>query len=172
MLFLIRHAHAVPAEEDPLRPLSLRGAAECSRLVSFFAANGCLRPDQLWHSALVRSRETADRLATGLRLDAIRLETPGLEPDDDPQVTLARIDALPPLSNVALVGHNPHLGHLATLLMRGKSHPELIEFKKASVACLVRTDHTHKGSPRARWQLRWFITPPLLASDAPTPPAT
>lgn len=162
MLYLIRHAHAVPAEEDPLRPLSLAGANECTQLVQFFTGNGQLAPAQVWHSPLARSRETADRLVAGLKLTAGRVEIPGILGDDDPKLILERINALPPRSEIALVGHDPHLTRLASLLVRGKSRPAFCDFKKGAVLALEKTDSRHKRTDLPRWTVRWFLPPQLL----------
>ncbi|MBL9206661.1 MAG: hypothetical protein JNN01_16345 [Opitutaceae bacterium] len=165
MLFLIRHAHAVPADEDPLRPLSLRGVDECTRLVRFFRTSGALVPLQFWHSPLVRSRDTADRLAAGLAPDAIRVEIPGLLPEDDPEPLARRVDALPPKAMVAIVGHEPHLGHLVTLLTRGKAKPVIVELRKAAALSLERSASVHPKSGFPRWRLRWLVSPELLRSQ-------
>lgn len=162
MLFLVRHAHAVPQEEDPLRPLSLHGVDECTRLVRFFSRNGAFLPSQLWHSPLARSRETADRLAAGLTLDAARIEVPGLEPDDDPHIILERLNALPPQTDLAVIGHCPHLARLATLMVRGKAKPFFCDFKKGAVLALEKSDSSHKRSDLPRWEVAWFIPPTLF----------
>ena len=49
-----------------------------------------MTPLQFWHSPLVRSRDTADRLAAGLAPDAIRVEIPGITPEDDPELVERR----------------------------------------------------------------------------------
>lgn len=164
MLYLIRHAHAVPGEQDPIRPLSLQGINECTALVRFFEANGQLPLLQLWHSPLVRSRDTADRLAFGLKLDGARVEIPGITPDDEPEGMLERINALPERANIGLVGHEPHLARLATLLIRGRPKPVFCDFKKAAVMALRRTDSLHKRTELPRWELIWFVTPSLLTT--------
>lgn len=174
MIYLIRHAHAVPASEDPLRPLSLAGVHECELLVRFFTDNHLLSPDQVWHSPLPRSRETADRLTAGLNPDAARVEIPGLLGDDDPKLLLERINALPPRSEIVLVGHNPHLTRLATLLVRGRSKPAFVDFKKGSVLALEKTESRHKRSGLPRWTVRWFLPAQLLKprqTSAPAPKA-
>ncbi|MBP8257913.1 MAG: hypothetical protein KAX37_11360 [Opitutaceae bacterium] len=170
MIYLVRHAHAVPAAEDPLRPLSLAGVHECAMLVTFFTKNRLLSPAQVWHSPLSRSRETADRLTAGLNPDAARVEIPGLLGDDDPKILLERINALPPVSEIVLVGHNPHLTRLATLLVRGRTKPAFLEFKKGSVLALERTESRHKRSELPRWAVRWYLPAQLLKPRQATAP--
>jgi phosphohistidine phosphatase len=161
-LYLIRHAHAAAADDDSLRPLSERGREECSRLVAFFQRNGALRPAQLWHSPLVRARETARLLADGLKLDHALVETPGLLPEDSPSEIADRIGESDTIDSLALVGHEPHLTALATLLVRGKDHPAAFDLKKGSVLAFAPTGGVHKKTGRPRWQALWHIEPALL----------
>jgi phosphohistidine phosphatase len=163
-LYLIRHAHAAAAGDDSLRPLSERGREECSRLVAFFQRNGALRPAQLWHSPLVRALETARLLAAGLKLDHALVETPGLLPEDNPFEIADRIETLDTIDRLALVGHEPHLSALATLLVRGKDHPAAFDLKKGAVLAFAPTGGTHKKTGRPRWHVLWSIEPALLGS--------
>jgi phosphohistidine phosphatase len=168
MLFLVRHAHAVPVEEDPDRPLSLQGVTECSQLIRFFRANGALPGLQFWHSPLARSRQTADRLADALAPDAVRLETPGLLPEDDPEPMARRLDTLGTEAAIVIVGHEPHLAHLATLLLTDRAKPAVIDLPKGGVLALRRKKLPHRKSAHPRWQLCWMVAPSLLADAPPT----
>jgi len=152
-LFLIRHAHAVDEEENPGRPLSDQGRKQVRTLAKFFAANGALRPAEIWHSSLLRSRETAGLLARGLGLRVPLIEMPGLEPEDQPAVTVRRLKGLS--EAVAIVGHEPHLGALASLLTGGRTAAPLFVVRKVAVIAL-------EGSG-IRWQVRWHFSPELLA---------
>ncbi len=151
-LHLIRHAHAVDAEENPLRPLSDRGRAQVAQLVAFFRANGRLRPAACWHSPLVRSRETATLLATGLGFAGPLLEVPGLEPEDDPRIIAGRVTRA--ADGLVIIGHEPQLSALATLLVRGSAEPPIFALKKAAGLAL----ECDEGA----WQVRWLIGPELL----------
>lgn len=171
LLHLVRHAHAVTEAEKPSRPLSTRGRADAARLARFFVGNGCFKPAQLWHSPLLRSRETADELLKRLALDAVVVETPGLLPEDNPHDFAERL-ALHPKDrgDLALVGHEPHLSALASLLVRGKASPVLFTLKKGAVLTLESTDREHKKSGFERWTVRWHVSPELLPSiTAPIP---
>lgn len=166
MLYLVRHAHAVSAEEDPARPLSLRGVADMKRVAEFFRSNHAFAPDQLWHSSLVRARQTAEILVSELQLEGALVETTDLLPEDDPQDLLARIAAFASNRSLALIGHEPHMSALATLLIRGKDRPAAFDFKKGAVLALERGEGVHKRNGEPRWQIRWFVTPGLLSKQA------
>lgn len=169
LLHLVRHAHALAEEEDPARPLSPRGRAEVARLARFLGASGVFRPAQIWHSPLLRSRQTADALAARLLLaDALRIEIPGLMPEDDPREVAERLHLHPKdRGDIAIVGHEPHLSAFASLLVRGKARPELFVLKKCALLTLELTDATHKKTDHARWIARWQISPELLPPLAP-----
>ena len=170
LLHLLRHAHAVAAEENPARPLSLRGRAEIGRLARFLAATDQFRPDQVWHSPLLRSRQTADDLITRLRLDVAVVETPGLLPEDDPQDLADRLALHPKDRDLVLVGHEPHLSAFASLLVRGKASPVLFTLRKSTLLTLELTGSTHKKTAQPRWRVRWQIAPELFpATTAPLP---
>ena len=163
LLHLVRHAHAVTEAENPSRPLSARGRGEAARLARFFVGNGCFKPAQLWHSPLLRSRETADELIKRLSLDAVVVETSGLLPDDDPHGVAERLQLHPKdRGDLALVGHEPHLSALASLLVRGKESPPLFTLKKSAALTLELTDEEHKKTGFARWSVRWHVSPELL----------
>lgn len=165
LLHLVRHVHAVTAEENPQRPLSPRGRAEAARLVRFFLGNGQFRPAQLWHSPLKRSRETADELIRRLGLDLVQVEIPGLLPEDDAQQLAERLQLHPrDRGDLAIVGHEPHLGALAALLVTGRKRSGLFRLKKGDVLTLQIADGVHKKTGFNRWRVRWHVTPELLAS--------
>ena len=166
LLYLVRHAHALKEEEDPKRPLSPWGYSQMERLVGFFRANACFGPAQLWHSPLLRSRQTAERLVAGLGFEGPVVETPGLLPDDDPDQLLGRLAAFTAAQPLAIVGHEPHLSALATQLVRGKNRPAAFVLKKAAVLALVRTDETHKTTGEPRWMAEWQVQPSLLNPPA------
>lgn len=172
LLHLVRHAHALDEDENPARPLSARGRAEVARLARFFAGNGCFAPTQVWHSPLRRSRETTDDLVARLGLDAVVVETPGLLPEDEPHDLAERLQLHPrDRGDLALVGHEPHLSRLASLLVRGRRSPALFELKKSAVLTLELTGAEHKKSGLSRWRVRWQVSPELLPSvTIPLPP--
>jgi phosphohistidine phosphatase len=151
MIYLIRHADAVSAEEDLLRPLSAKGRRQVSRVCEDLGRAPGFAPAELWHSPLSRAKETAELLAQGLGLGSPVVLKQGLEPDDDPEA-IARILGSEKRS-IAVVGHEPHLGVLATIMVRGPVHAaSFYNFHKAGVLALSRTD---KG-----WSSEWLVRSP------------
>lgn len=169
LLYLVRHAHAVTEEENPVRPLSERGRADAARVAAFLRAGGAFRPAQVWHSPLVRSRETAQLFLAGLGGEVLLVETPDLLPDDDPDDIAHRLAEYPATHDLALVGHEPHLGALGTLLVRGRKKPVVFALRKGAVVALERDERVHKKSGLPRWRVRWHLSPELLP-PSPTPP--
>ncbi len=170
LLHLVRHAHALTAEEDSLRPLSARGRGEVARLAAMLGAAGTFAPTQIWHSPLARSRQTADELATRLGLDPAMVEVPGLLPEDDPRPLADHLE-LHPLDrgDLCIVGHEPHLSALAGLLVRGRTaHPPIVLHKCAALA-LEPAGGINKRTGLRRWRVRWLLAPELLPAPSVTP---
>ncbi|MEY4939376.1 MAG: Phosphohistidine phosphatase SixA [Verrucomicrobiota bacterium] len=152
LLYLIRHAHALDDENDARRILSERGRAQTRAMAGFLRATPGFAPAEIWHSTLVRARETAELLAAGVKLPARLIETPGLRPEDSPGRITPRFDH-PGVASVALVGHEPHLSALASLLVAQTPEPRFL-FPQCAVLAL-------EGAA-SYWQVRWHISPDLL----------
>jgi phosphohistidine phosphatase len=151
-IYLIRHAHAVDATEDPQRPLSKKGHKQVKRLAKFFRNNEGLETHEFWHSPLVRSRETAELLTAQLGTPAKLVEIAGLESGDDPAKIAERLKSRK--TPVAIVGHEPHLGALASLLVAGMAEPPRFVLKKSAAVALERAE--------GGWAVRWQVSPELL----------
>lgn len=161
-LLIIRHAIAEDRDEfaktgkpDDLRPLTKEGrrkmranAKGLHRLVKSI--------DLLATSPLVRAAETA--AIVSLAFDDIPVVTAGaLEPDaelDDVVVWLNDQQA----SVVAIVGHEPSLGTLATWLITGVAERR-VPLEKGG-ACLLDFDGP---AARGKGMLVWSALPKLLA---------
>lgn len=152
-LYLIRHAHAVDSDENPERPLSKRGHAQVLALADFLKRSDLFQPDEFWHSPLVRSQETAELLAQRLRLRRPQVLVSELQPESDPRVVARELKSV--TRAVAIVGHEPHLSALATLLVAGKAaFPVFVMKKCAALALEGAGDH---------WSVRWHVSPDLIA---------
>lgn len=151
-LFLIRHAHAVDATEDSRRPLSKRGRQQVRAMAAFLRSRGLLDVPVFWHSPLARAVETAELLAKHLRYSTKLIEVAGLEGADDPALIARRLATR--RAPLALVGHEPHLSALASLLVTGVPGPSRFIFKKAAVLALDRVGGV--------WAVRWQISPEII----------
>ena len=155
-LYLIRHAHALPELEDPGRPLSAKGRAQTKRLAKFLRGKPAFTPAEIWHSPLARSRQTARLLAPLLAPTAKVVEIAGLEPENPLRPVLARLKNLH--HDLAIVGHEPHLGLLAAKLLTGAATPGVFKLRKASALCL----ECDPAVPNGAWRVRWLIAAELL----------
>lgn len=163
-LYLVRHAHALAEEENPSRPLSTRGRNQARALAQQLAAAGCFTAKEFWHSGLSRATETAQIFAAGLGLPKTSLRhVQGLLPEDDP-LAVADLVQRRGEPDLAIVGHEPMLGRLATLLLRGKEEPVAIDISKGAVLLLQPASGRHRRTGFMRWQLRWMLSRELLAS--------
>lgn len=146
--FLVRHGEAKAEHEDPKRPLSDQGRREVERVARAAAAKE-IRVDEILHSGKLRARQTAEILARFLSPGGGVREIAGLAPEDDPLLAKAELEAAD--MPLMLVGHLPHLGRLASLLVAGDCEKKVVEFPAAALVCLIRT-------PGA-WRLGWTLTP-------------
>ena len=163
-LFLLRHAEAAPGIPDAGRPLTRRGRSQIAKLVETLDWS-CLEDIRsIEHSGLVRATQTAERLAELAKLKSPLVIRPGMRPADDPRlvardVVMCREDRL-------FVGHNPHLGRLAGILLGGGMVEVSIVLKKCGFLALERAEPASKDLPFGRWRLLWLISPGRLSDEA------
>lgn len=152
LLYLVRHADAVDSIDDASRRLSPRGHKQVRHLAECLAKNDAFRPSRVWHSPLVRARETAELLMSELKLKPAWDERAELKSEADPEeiATLLREVKAP----LALFGHEPHMSALASLLVTGRTSPVVFTFKKATILALDPAGH--------RWCVRWQLSPDLF----------
>jgi phosphohistidine phosphatase len=153
-LYLLRHAHALAGADDAARPLSKRGRKQIRTLGRWLRANRALdEVAECWHSPLVRSRDTAALLVRRLHRPVRTVVTAGLTPADEPAPLLRRLRTRQ--RPLLIVGHEPHLSALASLLVAGEPEPPVFTLRKCALLALIRE--------QGRWLVRWQIGPELLA---------
>jgi phosphohistidine phosphatase len=161
-LLILRHGIAFPPDaarwpDDRGRPLTPEGVKRARR-----AAAGlkriAQRPTIVLTSPLVRARETAAVFAQAARWPKAT-ECEALCPGGSLEGVLEALRRLGrKVGCAAVVGHQPHLGQLLALCLRGGAHPEAFELKKSSVACV-----RFEGPPRAgQGALAWLLAPRIL----------
>ena len=161
-LYLVRHAIAEPHDsvrwpDDSERPLTaagierFRGAARGLRRLGVEVDAVLASPYvRAWHTAELLTKEAM--WPSPERCSALEPSTPESE----------CLDALEDRqeSALALVGHQPLLSELASLLLAGDGRSLRLELKKGAAMCL-RCD----GGPEAgNASLRWSVSPKLLVS--------
>jgi phosphohistidine phosphatase len=151
-IYLIRHAHALAGENDAARPLSKKGQKQIRTVGRFLRRSGAIRTKEFWHSPLVRSVDTAELLMERLAIRGKLTLVAGLLHDDDPAIMARRLQKA--RHPVAVVGHEPHLSALASLLVTGKAKPAIFVLKKCAVLALEKQGQ--------RWTARWQVSPSEL----------
>jgi phosphohistidine phosphatase len=111
---------------------------------------------------LQRAFETAADLVSTLDPEIPLVETDGLLPLDDPAIMAERFRLYPTSQDLALVGHQPHLSSLASLLVAGRANPPLFHFKKNAILALRRSDEIFADTGLARWRVAWHYSPEML----------
>ena len=157
---LFRHGIAVEREEwkgaDGDRPLTEKGKQRV-REVAAGLSRLDVQPTLVWSSPLIRAFETAKIVQRLLHVGAAVEVVEALLPDASPDRLLSILHDLPPESCVLCVGHEPHLGLAAAVLLTGKPS-QAFPFKKAG-ACLIELSIPVKAG---RGVLRWWLPPGQL----------
>ncbi len=161
-LYLIRHGIAVNRSDpdvlsDEARELTPAGIKKMRKIVLALAKMN-VNFHEIWTSPLIRARQTAQIVAEELPVTPRLRTVKSLAPSGDPNALLDQIGRSLHLDEVALVGHEPDLGELATRLIVGTS-VGTIRFKKGGVACI----ELDEIKPPARGELLWLITPKQMA---------
>lgn len=116
-----RDHHQYP--DDGLRPLTPEGSRKI-RKVAFFLKGLGYKFDLVLTSPLVRARQTAEIVVAVMGLDDRLRETPHLAPSGDPGKLVAEI-AGQKADGVLLVGHEPYLSGLISVLLSGREGLEI-----------------------------------------------
>jgi phosphohistidine phosphatase len=161
-LLIVRHAIAFPRDgkrwpDDTERPLTMEGIKRARR-----AAAGlkriATRPALVLTSPLVRARDTAALFTQAAHWPEAQ-ESDALTPGASPEATLEALRRSGARAEcIAVVGHQPHLGRLLALCLRGGARAEAFELKKSAVVCVH-----FEGPPRAsHGMLEWSLSPRIL----------
>lgn len=149
-IYLVRHGEAESELVEPAQPLRERGRADVTRMARH-AARIKVSVAEIRHSTKLRAKQTAEILAAHLKPVHGLRESDDLEPTYDPSKAQGAVEtATEPLM---LVGHLPHLARLASLLLVGDPHREIVRFRPGAIARLERAEHG--------WVLGWVFTPEI-----------
>ncbi|GAB4486530.1 MAG: phosphohistidine phosphatase SixA [Anaerolineales bacterium] len=164
-LYLIRHAIAVEPgtpgyEEDRLRPLTGKGSEKMTNIARGLKSLG-LCFDLVLSSPYARAIETAKILLKVMKISKERLViTEHLSPMGFPEQVIGQINQnYFSLESIALVGHEPNLSALISLLAAGDAELA-IDMRKGGVCCLSAENLLHKR----RATLEWLMMPKHLVA--------
>lgn len=155
-LYLMQHGEAVPAEVDPLRPLT-EGGRSSVRAVAHHAKACGVRIDRIAHSGKLRAAQTAELLASALGTRAVG-EASGLRPNDPVQAAAAALLEPGAAGSLALVGHLPFLDRFASLLVTGDIEAHVVAFRNGGLVKLV------PSPTRSGYSVAWVITPEVAGA--------
>lgn len=163
-LLIIRHAIAEDRDafaraghSDALRPLTNKGRRRMSRIAAGLQqiVNSV---DVLATSPLVRARQTAEIVAEAY--GSIPAETvAALSGAAPPADLLPWLKANATAGVLAVVGHEPHLGKVASWLLSDQQR-SFVSFKKGGAALL---EFGSRAPEPGAARLRWLMTPKQLS---------
>ena len=159
-IFILRHGIAVEPgtpgyEDDSGRPLISKGER---RLRAAAAAMKQLELsfDLMLSSPFTRARQTAEIVAAALKLKKRLRACDDLIPGGSARALIQTLDGWKPApENVLLVGHEPYLSRLISLLVSGSADAVAIEMKKGGL-CKLEAEFLLYGRCA---QLVWLLTP-------------
>lgn len=162
-LLLLRHG--IAADQDPsripddsLRPLTSRGEQQVGEVAKTLRRLE-LGIDTIWCSPFVRTRQTAAAVAKKLSLENRLQVREELAPDGDSAKLLAELASFEPKpASVLLIGHEPYLSRLLSVIASGGSSVR-VELKKGGLA---RLDVTGPLGLHRCAVLQWLLPPRLL----------
>lgn len=158
ILYIIRHAIAEedPSGEDSQRALSKKGSKKMHQIAKGLRTLA-VEFDLILSSPYVRSKETAEILADVFKMKKKIEYSDHLIPMGNPDLLIAEVNEKYVVDSLAIVGHEPYLTTLISLLTANDSTIDMT-LKKGGV-CVLSTDdlrHTRRAT------LEWLLTPGVL----------
>jgi phosphohistidine phosphatase len=157
-LFLVQHGVAERVTPDHERPLTGPGE-EAVRRMARWAAQAGVKVEQIRHSGMKRTEQTATILAEQLNPAKGVTDAPGLKPDDEVHPMAKELSRERELVSVMLVGHLPFLSRLVGLLLVEDPKRDVVKFQNAGIVCLSQ----QQEEQQEKWSIRWVMPPDLAA---------
>jgi phosphohistidine phosphatase len=158
-IFILRHGIAVERDEwhsknDADRPLTAKGKNQL-RKNSGALEKMQLDFDLILSSPLLRAKQTAEIVAAKLKLKKWLKFSDALASDGDMKNLIKQLNELkPPPENLLLVGHEPYLSELISLLVSGDENMTM-DFKKGGL-CKLEVQKLRHGKCAT---FAWLLTP-------------
>jgi phosphohistidine phosphatase len=162
-IYILRHAIAVDrgtaAFVDDDRPLTVEGKEKMSKAAKGMASL-ITEIDLILTSPLIRAHDTARIAARALRAEQKVQICKELSSGGSVKNLMTYLSKFRGLNNIMLVGHQPDLGFIASLLLGSES--SIIQFKKGSLCCI----EVSTLPPRSKGTLIWHLQPKHLRALA------
>lgn len=160
-LYIIRHAIAEELgahnnQDDSQRELTEKGRAKMYDIAEGLKAFN-VELDLILSSPYVRARETAEIVADIFKMKDKLVYSEELTPAGDLGRLIDEVNKKYPVENLAIVGHEPSLSTLVSILLSGQSSLK-ITMKKGGVCCLFFDKNPSQGGAT----LEWLLTPHQL----------
>jgi len=152
-LYLMQHGRPVAKEENPERPLTSQGIDDVKKMAEFLEKYG-VRVSRVLHSGKTRAKQTAEIIISRLNPGEEPIEQQGLSPMDDAKNIFEQINKVDE-EDMMIVGHQPHLGRLISLLIVGSESVSVVAFQQGGVVCLSRDNDRH-------WSISWMLVPEMI----------
>jgi phosphohistidine phosphatase len=159
-LYILRHGEAEDASAeggDDARRLTASGRERMREIAAGMRSVG-LRFDAILTSPLARASETAEMVAGAYENDPPPQVVPALSAGVSPSETLAALARFGRLESVMIVGHEPQLSGLVSILLSGSSDAVRIRLKKGGCVAMDFPNRLERG----KGELRWMMTPRQL----------
>jgi phosphohistidine phosphatase len=158
-VLIVRHApaedrgeFASTGQSDDLRPLSHQGEEKMRQNIQGLQ---CVvsQIDGIVYSPLIRAQQTAKLLASAYHM-ARQKSLRALAPAGSESAILEYLQKkAKTMKTIALVGHEPDLGELATWLLCGRQD-YWMPFKKGGICLLEFVNGVEAGNAELRWMLK------------------
>lgn len=159
-LYILRHGEAEEHTEtgdDDARHLTPRGK-EKVRVAAVGIRSIGLKFGAILTSPLPRAAETADMLAAAYTNDPPPQILPALAAGVAPAEAIAALVPFARHDDLLIVGHEPQLSAIASILLTGTADALHIRLKKGGCVALELPKRFERGSA----ELRWMMTPRQL----------
>lgn len=162
-LYLLRHAIAEARDEsrypdDSLRPLNAKGRKKMVKIAGHLKDMG-ISIDLILTSPYVRAHDTARIVVKALDLKKKQLvDSDNLAPSGSAKDLITEIKGKYPLKNLMLVGHEPYLSDLISMLVAGHSSLS-VAMKKGGLCSLSIENLVYDKCAT----LEWLLSPAHLA---------
>lgn len=158
-LYIIRHALAEEEDssgDDSQRALTEKGRKKMRQIAKGLRILGT-DFDMILSSPYLRAKETAEIVGDVFKMKKEVAMSDNLVPMGDPDLLIAEINEKYSVDSLAIIGHEPYLSTLISLLV-AKGSPVDMTLKKGGV-CRLSIDDLHHSRTAT---LEWLLTPGVL----------